>query len=266
MELNRNTLLIAGGLILAAALVFVGIRFYEKGYRVGLPGGIHAPGVIEIGHFDPTAQIFLDGEPLLGIPNTTTTLRVPVPAGVHDVTVAKNGYYPWEKAVDVDPRETVIIAPFAVPSATNGLVIPKTDAEYADAARAIAGMRAPTAENPLLSSDGVMSVFIEEGVLIARSVNGTTPPQYFCEAECTTEHTVITLQAEVRGVTFFPGRSDVLLIAVQNSIFAVELDTRGTQNFQPVYQGVRPTFAHSAGVLYVKDGESLFKVYFVPGR
>lgn len=266
MELNRNALLLVGALIVVTALTFAGIRFYEKGYRVGLPGGIMAPGVIELTHFDGTFEVILDGEPLSGIPETVTTLRLPVSAGVHDVALSKNGYYPWEKALEVAAHETVTIAPFAVPSATNGLVVPKTDAEYRSALSAIAGMHVPDESHPLTSADGEMSVYLKDGTLIARVKNDATPPQYFCEAECSTEHQVIALEAELRGVSFFPGRHDVLLIAVQNSVFAVELDTRGTQNFQPLYQGVRPVFALNAGALYVKDSDSIFRVYFVPGR
>lgn len=257
-----------GGLIVATILVFTWIRLYEKGYRFGLPTIVVAPGILEIQHYDPLMQIYLDAseKPLMGIPPATQTLRLPISSGSHQISVAQEGYFPWQKTVDVGARETITVAPFAVPSSTSGIVLPKTDQEYKSALAAIATTTVPTEARPLVSNDGTMSVYLKDGALTAKVVGEAQPPKYFCETECRDEHAVLSLDADVRGVAFLPGRNDVVFVAVGNSIYALELDTRGTQNFEPVYQGIRPTFGVGPGYLYVQDGESVFIVSLTPHK
>lgn len=70
----------------------------------------------------------------------------------------------------------------------------------------------------------------------------------------------------IRQIEYFPKRNDVMLIAVSNGVFAMELDGRGTGRLlQPVYKGNKPLFARigNAEALYVLDSDTLMRVELV---
>lgn len=74
------------------------------------------------------------------------------------------------------------------------------------------------------------------------------------------EASVFKSRIAIRGIGFYPGRRDVILVAVENGIFALELDGRGTRNFQPIYKGKSPTFAVLGNLIYILDDGRLFEV------
>jgi len=266
MEKNKKIAWQIAALVIVVLIIFFGIRFYENGYRFSLKTFIASPGTVEMKGYDNSYQVFVDGNEKQANPDSSGTARILVSAGAHELVVNRTGYYPWEKNVVVDSGQTVHIAPFAVPASTNGAVLKKEDAKYKEAQGAISRTTVPTKESPLRSSDGSIEVYVDERSMVARVVGSSTPPEYFCNPECKSEHQIIALDAEVRGVDFYPGRNDVLLVAVQNRVFAIEIDTRGTQNFQPVYDGITPTFGVSNGALYIADAESVFTVQLTPAQ
>ena len=67
----------------------------------------------------------------------------------------------------------------------------------------------------------------------------------------------------IRAIHFFPQRRDVIVMAVSNGIFALELDNRGDgRMLQPVYKGNAPLFARIGNemALYVLDNGSLMRI------
>lgn len=88
-------------------------------------------------------------------------------------------------------------------------------------------------------------------------------PYYFCEGNnenCRETVVIFNSNAAVKSLGFYPGRDDVAVIAVENGIFAIEIDQRKIQNFQPVYKGVDPYFIIDGGAFYVKDKEAIIKI------
>lgn len=263
--LTRKNIFLVGGIVLAAIVIFAGVKFYDLGYRLSLSQGFTRPAQIVISPFTQGAQLFLNGERVWEAEIAGDTLTLKVPAGLHEVATARERYSPWTKSVDVESGERVVVGPFNIPETTNGSVLPKTAAEYTAATQLLpAAAKIPTESSPIVSRDDRMEAFVRGQSLVARVKSGT-PPQYFCEASCETEKSIVTLAAEVRGLAFLPGRSDVLLMAVQDGVFAIELDTRGIQNFQVLYRGIKPAFAVSPeGLVYIKEGDSVFKVFLFP--
>ncbi len=64
---------------------------------------------------------------------------------------------------------------------------------------------------------------------------------------------------EIKNIDFFPSRRDVIIVAVNDAIYAIELDGRGGRIIQPIYKGKNPTFAILKGdkKIYVLDDGNL---------
>lgn len=71
-------------------------------------------------------------------------------------------------------------------------------------------------------------------------------PYYICDNKpCDSTNYLIAafLSSAIKNIDFFPGRRDVIIIAIQNSVFALEIDGRGGRVSQPIYKGKDPAFA-----------------------
>ena len=73
---------------------------------------------------------------------------------------------------------------------------------------------------------------------------------------------VFETKDEVRGAAFMPKRDDVLMVAIENGVFAIEIDGRSRRNLQPLYKGKSPTFAVLEKIIYILDNGTLSKLDF----
>lgn len=88
-------------------------------------------------------------------------------------------------------------------------------------------------------------------------------PYYLCdEKPCVRPFQIFKSRAPIQNIDFLPQRKDVIIIAVSNGIYALEMDKRGQQNLQPFYKGSSPTFGLIKGenLIYILDSGSLIKV------
>lgn len=83
------------------------------------------------------------------------------------------------------------------------------------------------------------------------------PLPYFLSSE---EEIIFQTKSVIRHASFFPKRSDLALVAVENGVFALELDGRSARNFQPIYKGKEPTFAVLNDEIFVLDKGVLAKI------
>jgi len=92
----------------------------------------------------------------------------------------------------------------------------------------------------------------------------TEIPYYICENKETCQLPLLLLKSQfpIKNIDFFPGRKDVIIIAVGNGVYALEIDGRSGRLLYPIYKGKEPTFAVLNGEenVYVLDGESLIKI------
>jgi hypothetical protein len=92
----------------------------------------------------------------------------------------------------------------------------------------------------------------------------TAVPYYLCDTKpCeSTVYLISNFAFPVKNAEFFPGRRDLLIAAVQNAVFALELDKRGGQLSRPIYKGKDPTFTVFPGEkkAYVLDEGVLIAV------
>lgn len=76
-------------------LLFIGIVFYARGYRVDVQKGtLTSTGIIAVTSTPASAQIYINGT-LYGVTDAHFTL----PYGKYDIEVRKEGYAPWKKTI-----------------------------------------------------------------------------------------------------------------------------------------------------------------------
>ncbi|MCX6736194.1 MAG: PEGA domain-containing protein [Candidatus Parcubacteria bacterium] len=153
------------------------------------------------------------------------------PAGKHTVVVARGGYWPWKKDLNITPKQTVVLNPFLIRQEIKPEVIPQFSV-----------------------ADGVATESEEYLNTLALFDNISIP------VDIVPIISSISLK-NVRAADYYPGRKDVLLVAVQNGIFAIDAIQNDPRNFQPIYEGTSPLFVKTANnVIFIKDGNSLFRV------
>lgn len=79
------------------------------------------------------------------------------------------------------------------------------------------------------------------------------------EKEKTLPFKVFTSKFQIKNIEFFPGRRDIIIVAINNGVYAMELDGRGGRIIQPIYKGKNPDFALFKGEkkIYVLDDGNL---------
>jgi hypothetical protein len=90
-------------------------------------------------------------------------------------------------------------------------------------------------------------------------------PYYLChEKPCELPVEIFQSRLPIKNIDFFPGRKDLIIVAVSNGIYALEIDGRDGRLLQPIYKGKSPDFAALKGepeFIYLLDEGSLAKIY-----
>jgi len=222
-------------------------------------------GRIEI--YTPTtrASVFLD-EKRVGVANTdgqVITLKKVRP-GEHSVLVYLEGYYPWEKTLTVYVNEkTRANAFFLREEYTSSYK--KTEFTSLENEAISLLFKENGSKKISFSGDGNVEIKKDGGKIFASWLGGeTTPsPAYFCkETKCS--ETILVFESAsgvIDTVDFYPNREDVILFSLEGGVYAIEIDKRGTQNFQPLYLGDNVSFrVNSEGHIFVKEKGEFFEL------
>lgn len=169
--------------------------------------------------------------------------------GEHTILVASgDSHWPWAKRITLLEDEKLSFNVFLLPVKPQ---VVKDDAlqtqlsadpERASLLRNSMGITA-TKEKPILSKDQGVALWIEDQEIRVRWQGDldATPPS-FCNPGCKRELVILSATVPVRSLAFYGDRNDVILFAANDGIYALEIDSRGTQNFQPLYLGTEPSF------------------------
>lgn len=214
--------------------------------------------------------------------------------GDYSVRVTKEGYHPWSKGVEVKQHQVAEAIAFFVPKHPSLNEIPRTilvppdqpqeattttpnpqfqnlQLAFAQASREITTSpeTRPTATSTPQDPEDIyaqvsprsrVALWEEHNQLFATWLKDRSSlPQHFCRAD-TCEKTVVVhfSFAPIKYFDFFPGREDVVIVAAQHSVFAIDIDTRGNQNIMPLYKGTDPTFINNNGTIYIRDNGRIF--------
>ena len=84
----------------------------------------------------------------------------------------------------------------------------------------------------------------------------------FNEEKKETPIKIFTSRFLVKQVDFYPGRRDVIIVAIRDGVYAMEIDGRGGRMIHPIYKGKNPDFALIKGnrSIYILDEGNLFYV------
>lgn len=262
-------------IVLAPLLIF-----WSVGYRPVSLFSWEKAGAVYVYASQPDTSIYFDGEKVheTGFFQRGIYLGDVAP-GTHTIVVAKEGYWPWQKNVTATNGLVEEAISFLIPRAPEGtLIFPRTDEQIATTDRPPNNVEYietlelfaeyATSTEPAF---GVMATSSRERVVLAAEEDGliarwnkeeaSEPPRVFCDiTPCRDEISVFKGETQVRQADFFPGRENVAIIATGNGIYALDIDTRQPQNFQPIYKGTKPIFVLDGETLYIKDGELLFRI------
>jgi hypothetical protein len=246
------------GIVAVVALCF----FYFNGYTVST-NGLHAPGRVTINVPNTGTLLYIDGSKKKTTKKDGQTLNYNLPAREHTFVLSKDGFWPWQKEIALKSRDNIVLNPFFISKTLSGSSITVADPEYRNIKGKISAAKLPEVTSRRLSADNKVTVWLDGNMLLA-SWHGSaeSAPAYLCQAgSCTDAVKIFMFNTVPTSLEFYKDRNDVLLVGVGDTIGALELDIRDTQNFQPVYQGGTPRFVKSeTGSLYVDDGKSLSEI------
>lgn len=174
------------------------------------------------------AQVFVDEHPAGTLHEPPDSLHLSEAPGKHNIIVSKEGYWPWSESVEVKKHETVELHPFIVPQniglESMSRTVFSTESKDSDYARALVLFKEQTISDEI------------RPLVEATRIQGVTYADYA------------------------PGRTDVILLATKDGIYAVGVEKSDHPNFQPVYKSRNPSFAKAKdGTLYIKDDDTIFR-------
>lgn len=263
-------------------LVFAAFIFYAFGFR--LTGSLEPVKIasIELMSNEDGIQIFFDNrEKKISLQDGGYRIDKVVP-GLHSIMISKDGFWPWAKTVNATADASRVL--FAFIFKMDGLetrAIPAGTVEHSEALRSVRQSIVPEVKpwskifnvdesfngwlddsvpDRKLSLDKSTVLFTENNTIYVGWVSEAEPiPHYFCEENpCKLKMPVTVSEESIKSIDFYKNRRDVVIFAAGSSIYAIEVDREGTQNFQPLYKGGDPYFYQTdKGVLYIKDGNAV---------
>jgi hypothetical protein len=162
---------------------------------------------------------------------TDGDMRLSLSAGKHSIIVSKEDHWPWTKDIDIKKHETLTLHPFTLPQRV-----------------------------PLES----VSRFLSSHDTASIDPNYTKVAVLFENLATSDEIKPLIEATRIQGVAFadyLPERTDVILVATKEGIFAVGIEKNERPNFQPLYKAPNALFVKAKdNTLYIKDGDSIFRV------
>ena len=282
-------------LIVVFFMIIPVITLYTSGYRMGDNFKLVETGGIYILSPEQNAEIYINNKKRKETSMFQKDLFVQnLKPGKYTVLISKKEFWPWAKEVEVEERKVTEAIAFLIPKNLRGDVIQKKITIPADSDNATTTKinieykkisdlfkkqypdnksinklkkdkkTSDTKKDEVTSKRGRVKIWLSKDnqVIANWTKDADQLPNYFCRKDiCNGTVTVFKSVEPVKSLSFYPGREDVVLIAISNGIFAIEIDARKNQNFQPVYKGIDPYFIIDDGTIYIKDNDTLLKLY-----
>ena len=211
---------------------------------------------------DDEATVFINGKARRTI-NTDGTITISLPIGTQEVGIDRDGYWPWVKTISLNTGDEYIFAPFIVSRAALAEGVRTSDPNFTTIRSLFVSESIPNPTNPLVSSDELSRIWLDgEEIIFAWDGPATTTPQFLCTPGCVAQQVITQVATAPRSLTFLPDRNDVIVLATLDGVFALEVDSRGIQNFQRIYKGDLPQVVSHDHNLYVLDNDRLLKLLF----
>lgn len=287
---KRNVIL---SIFIFLFICFIPVMFlYVTGYRLGTGYSLIRTGGIYIHPWNVRGNVYLNDK-LITTANFLQKdhLIQSLPAKIYSISVKRDGYSIWEKEIPVYKQIVTEVSPFIISYEPEVITIPKfildplkpkgkgtpnplyikIEPLFADKTTetVLPEMETlPTTKDGKLKEDYLLRrkmALWQQGETIYAEWTGEQDsiPAYFCESElrinCAAVIPVIKNAKNVTQFDFYPGRNDILIAAFPDGLYAVELDTRSTQNSALIFAGKNLDFRiQNSDLLYVKKDSSTF--------
>lgn len=228
-------------LITIIVVVTAIVLFFLTGFRIGPGVSIVRVGTLVLEEVPAGASVYVDEA--YNRVSAGGVVRIDMLPGSHVVIVSASGAQPWNELITIVSDTETIARPVIVPVKVTVASIPAEDT--AKAAAVVSKTKLPTLQAPLTLAGGCALVYVSGKNIVAEaSTTATcTPPPYLCvEAGCSPT-AIMTPVEKINAVMPYPGRDDVLVISVGQTLFVLELDPRAPQFFAPLLRGTNPRAA-----------------------
>lgn len=258
--------------VLAFLIVVPIILLYSNGFR--LDAGFHLvkTGGLYVSSPVSGSEIFINND----LKKTTNILQSGLflqnlKPGKYPVLVAKEGYWPWAKELEIKEQSVAEARALMLPENPEGKILKSKEILPADIQKTneiiaeiqqIKNLSATTTPIEKYTGNKKQKLWWnpqENKVWVDWMGDENSLPYFF------SEKSVLVLNSlfSVRNADFMPGRRDIIVVAVQNGVFAIEIDGRGGRMLQPIYKGKSPVFIFDKkndSVVYVLDEDALLEI------
>ncbi len=253
------------GFLLVFLVGFPILVFYSNGYTFDTTLGLTIRGGVYVFTPEPNTAVYIGNE----LKSQSGFLKREVLVNnlkpdQYLVLAANEAFWPWAKIIQVKAGEVEALYPLLVPKVIVADEI-TTPASRKEILTLFASSTVPSSLkiNKTASATTSPEVLTYKKVEIWRTGNTIyaqwtgsedSAPKYFCTViSCTDPVLVFESFVPIRSFDFYPSRSDAIMLALDNGVYAVEIDRRPYQNFYPIYRGQQPDFRVSDNRVYIKD-------------
>lgn len=256
--------------VIAFLVVVPVVLFYTSGYRLNSKFQLIKTGGLYVSSPVSGSQIFINQK----LEKETNIIQgglfmQSLKPGAYHVLIAKDGYWPWAKELEVKERYVAEARALLLPREPEGELLTKEKSsslektqydEILALLKKAGSLSSTTTEVAILENHDRQRILWkpQKNEVWAEWLKDDPLPYYFEDEKVL----VIRSQFNIRNADFYPGRNDVLIIAVQNGVFAIEIDGRGGRILQPIYKGKEPIFAtyKNESAVYILDEDALIKI------
>lgn len=245
--------------IIAAAILIILIGGYMAGYKLdNLKLERSASIYLTVPYSGST--IFVDNKEYKSTRSDNETVAINrVDEGTRNIIVAHPERWPWTKNIKVSDNNEYYVESFNLKQNTDIEIIPNDAEEYGVLKSEIEQTKNPTKENPAVSSDTKVSMYVE-GSTVYVTWNGTAneAPAVFCQnKQCMRTVPLISLVTDIKSAALYPNDRSKVILAADQSISVLEIAPTGNQNFQYIVNGQNPRFVLKDDKLFISDNDAL---------
>jgi hypothetical protein len=265
--------------LLAAPVVLL----YTNGYRWDSKFQLYKTGGLYVSSPLSGSQIFVNNklEKETNIMQSGLFLQGLKP-GKYSILIAKEGHWPWSKNLQVKAQLVTEARAMLMPKEPNGTILlrenysPLEISKYEEILKNLNALRQPlkkraTAEEKearysRLTPNEKEKLWWnpqENKLWVTWLADSSSLPYYFCDnISCKEMMLILASKFPIKNADFYPKRKDIVIVAVQNGVYALEIDGRGGRLLQPIYKGKDPIFTtyKNDNSIYILDEDNLMEI------
>lgn len=283
MTLKKRRIIL-GICILIFLLTMPVILLYTNGYRWNPELGLYKTGGLYVASPLSGSKIFVNNkeEKETNILQNGIFLQSLKP-GKYSVLIAKDGYWPWAKKLTVKEQLVTEARAMLIPKEPQGTILlrenysPMETSKYDEILASLKKLTLPlknkATEEEKEERYSRLSANKKEKLWWDPKTNKLwaewlgdkeSLPYYFCDDyKCLEKILVLDSKFPIRNADFYPKRKDTVIVAIQNGVYAIELDGRGGgRMLQPIYKGKEPFFIiyKNESSLYIMEEKDLIQI------